>query len=470
VAGVNGDYIEEYLTQLRAALSIVPARAAEIVAEAEDHLRESAAARQADGLGAAAAQRAAIAAFGSVKHVSRAHRPSMADYAAAAALWAWALLGGYLLLTAVLGGVGVWREIVSFGAVVVRGTLNNGLAYWGPAGTPDPAQLAGTLGGCALAGLMVLAGFLVARRRLHHSFAALAPLPSGLFPLAAGIAFLVLAIAQVEHPLDSYAMEWLPVQGVFELIGGSQEATELLGVCCVLRALALLAQAGVQPRPPVVAGLVTGFSGTAPAGKTLLAGEGARAALTGVGPAGAAVRARQVPVSGYVAEAALDAGQWLGSYLLLAALVSGVLLYTEGRAALSQGSSLPWWEALCAGCGLAGALLFTGIQFLRRRGRRGGGALVRVPRWLSLPVGAVWPMIVAVVEYRVFSSNAMGSLDIAEVSRPGLQGIYWLVLGVQFAAVLMALGNVARALAFLVRRVPAGQDNPPGNPGLAPVR
>jgi hypothetical protein len=470
VAGVNGDYIDEYLAQLRAALSAPPARTAEIVAEAEDHLRESAAARQADGLGAAAAQRAAIAAFGPVKQVSRAHRPTAADYAAAAAMRAWALLGGYLLLTAVLGGVGVWHEIVSFGAVVVRGNLDNGMAFWGPAGTPDPAQLAGTLGGCALAGLMVLGGFLVARRRLHHSFAALAPLPSGLFPLAAGIAFLVLAIAQVEHPLDIYGMEWLPVQGVFELIGGSQEATALLGVCCVLRALVLLARARVEPGPPLIAGPGTGLSGTAPADKTLLAGEGARAALTDFGPAGAAVRARRVPVSGYVAEAALDAGQWLGSYLLLAAIVSGVLLYTEGRAALSQGSSLPWWEALCAGCGLAGALLFAGVQFLRRRGRRGGGALVRVPRWLSLPVGAVWPVVVAVAEYQVFSSNAMGSLDIAELSRPGLQGIYWLVLGVQFAAVLMALGSVVRGLASLVRRVPADQGNPPGNPGLAPVR
>ena len=59
MAGVNGDLIDDYLARLRAGLRTPPARTAEIVAEAEDHLRESAAAGRAAGLDEAAAQRAA---------------------------------------------------------------------------------------------------------------------------------------------------------------------------------------------------------------------------------------------------------------------------------------------------------------------------------------------------------------------------------------------------------------------------
>lgn len=469
---MNGDYIDEYLAQLRAALSTPPARTAEIVAEAEDHLRESAAARQADGLGAAAAQRAAIAAFGPVKQVSRAHRPTAADYAAASAMRAWPLLGGCLVLTALLGGVDVWREVVEFGGVMVPATLHDGRTLFNPQGTADPAQLAATLGGCALAGLLVLAGSLAVRRRWRRSVAALAPLPPGLFPLAAGIALLVLATAVERAP--GYRWVWLPrVQGIFELIVGSREATALLGVCCVLGALVSLAAAAVRPRPPVPVRPGAG-PGWARADKTLLAGEARGAAVAAFGPA-RPVRARRIPVSAYAAQGAQDAGQWLGSYLLLAALIGGVLLYAERYDLSGARDNLARWEAVCAGCGLAGSLLFAGVQVLRRRRGWTGGAPLRLPRWLSLPVITVWLLLVAVAEYRIFSGNVMGNLDATEQARPAMRGIYWLVLGAQFAAVLIALGSVVRGVAFLVRWLRAGQSAaaqgyPPDNADLAPVR
>ena len=158
---MNGGPVEDYLARLRAGLRTPPARTAEIVAEAEDHLRESAAARQTAGLDEEAAQRAAVAAFGPVKQVIRAHRPTLSAYAATAGMRAWPLFGCYLLLSALLGGVWVWRE---HGLVVTRVTWhgNNFLLR----GKPEPVQFAAILGGCAAAGLVVVAGFLVVRRGL----------------------------------------------------------------------------------------------------------------------------------------------------------------------------------------------------------------------------------------------------------------------------------------------------------------
>jgi hypothetical protein len=81
---VSGDPIAAYLAELRAGLRTSPARTSEIVAEAEDHLRESAAAvRQAGHLSETAAQQAAIEAFGPVRRIVRAHRPPVTAFAAA---------------------------------------------------------------------------------------------------------------------------------------------------------------------------------------------------------------------------------------------------------------------------------------------------------------------------------------------------------------------------------------------------
>ncbi len=67
------DPIREYLDRLRASLRVAPGEAELIVAEAEDHLRETTTVGLAAGLTEREAQEAAISAFGSVRAVVRAH-------------------------------------------------------------------------------------------------------------------------------------------------------------------------------------------------------------------------------------------------------------------------------------------------------------------------------------------------------------------------------------------------------------
>jgi hypothetical protein len=101
------DQIAEYLDQLRSGLLASRRRAQLILDEAEDHLRESAAAGVAAGLTEAEAQQAAIASFGSVRAVVRAHAAGRHGRAFAAVsavvLAAWQLLTVYLLAV-----FGVW--------------------------------------------------------------------------------------------------------------------------------------------------------------------------------------------------------------------------------------------------------------------------------------------------------------------------------------------------------------------------
>jgi hypothetical protein len=72
---MNGprDLIGEYLRDLRASLQLAAGEAGLVVAEAEDHLRETAACGMAAGMTEHEAQLAAISAFGSVTAVVRAH-------------------------------------------------------------------------------------------------------------------------------------------------------------------------------------------------------------------------------------------------------------------------------------------------------------------------------------------------------------------------------------------------------------
>ena len=65
--------VEDYLRELRAGLRTPPEKTSRILAEAEDHLRESVAAGLAAGLTPAEAAEAAISSFGSVRAVVRAH-------------------------------------------------------------------------------------------------------------------------------------------------------------------------------------------------------------------------------------------------------------------------------------------------------------------------------------------------------------------------------------------------------------
>jgi hypothetical protein len=107
------DPIEEYLGQLRAGLRTGlraglctgPQGAELILAEAEDHLRETAAAGLAAGMTERQAQEAAVSVFGPVRAVVRAHHARRGWLAAAgeAGLAAWKLASIVLLTSGVTG-------------------------------------------------------------------------------------------------------------------------------------------------------------------------------------------------------------------------------------------------------------------------------------------------------------------------------------------------------------------------------
>ena len=97
-AGVVGmiaagtDLIAGYLAELRAGLWVPAAEAELIVAEAEDHLRETAAVRMEIGMTELEAHQAAISSFGPVRAVIRAHRRRTVT-AGDAVMAAWKLTG-----------------------------------------------------------------------------------------------------------------------------------------------------------------------------------------------------------------------------------------------------------------------------------------------------------------------------------------------------------------------------------------
>jgi hypothetical protein len=109
------DLIEEYLSELRASLQLTPAQAGLVVAEAEDHLRETAACGLAAGMTEHEAQEAAISAFGSISAVVRAHASRPTDFIRGrtpAAFLGDLVLAGWRLAGTGLVGVGISGLVV----------------------------------------------------------------------------------------------------------------------------------------------------------------------------------------------------------------------------------------------------------------------------------------------------------------------------------------------------------------------
>jgi hypothetical protein len=109
------DRIEEYLSDLRASLELAPEEAELVVAEAEDHLRETAACGLATGMTEHEAQLAAISAFGSVTAVVRAHASRPAGFIKGrtpAAILGDLILAGWKLAGTGLIAVGVSGLVV----------------------------------------------------------------------------------------------------------------------------------------------------------------------------------------------------------------------------------------------------------------------------------------------------------------------------------------------------------------------
>jgi hypothetical protein len=155
--------VEEYLRLLRASLRTRPAETSRILAEAEDHLRESVAAGLAAGMTGTEAAEAAISSFGTVRAVVRAHQTPRGRAAAAfeglaAAIW---LLVG-TVLTSVFG-VGLVM------IVVIVATSPPGGRPGPDMGQPSPGQFATFVVVCGLLGLAMLGSYSRARRFLQRS-------------------------------------------------------------------------------------------------------------------------------------------------------------------------------------------------------------------------------------------------------------------------------------------------------------
>ena len=440
MAGVSGDPIADYLARLRAGLRTAPPRTAEIVAEAEDHLRESAAARRAGGLGDHAAQQAAIRAFGPVDRVVRAHRPPASAFAAAAGLKAWPLLAGYLLLSGLIGGLLLWDELArSHGSAMAPAVAVGGA---GPRtiyvlyGSPHPGQVAATIGGCVVAGLLLLAGFLIVRRRRRRSGLSPVRLPRGLFALAAAFALLALGVAENQSVL-SYGLGRLPaVTGTYELAVGSLYAAVLMGIGCGLCAMNALTATSSRRTEPALGG-------------------------TG-GHAGPARR------SGYAAAIGLSALRLLGGYVLLSAMMAGLQVYVDINTSSPPPPYFGVLSALVGGGALAGMVLLTAFAAVgRRRRRRVGHGPAALPRGLALLISAIALLGLGAAEYLFFRGDVLLRLHISN-------RVANLVLGSQWAAVLMGLGLAGRTLASLVtwavtsRRASGGQATAEGG-NLAPI-
>ena len=113
MSAVASDLIAGYLEELYAGLRVPAAEAELIAAEAEDHLRETAAAGIAIGMTELEAQEAAISSFGPIRAVVRAHRRRTVT-AGGVAMAAWKLAA--LLATTVgvggLAGMGIFTYLL----------------------------------------------------------------------------------------------------------------------------------------------------------------------------------------------------------------------------------------------------------------------------------------------------------------------------------------------------------------------
>jgi hypothetical protein len=192
----GSDLIAGYLDQMRAGLRVPTTEAELLLAEAEDHLRETAAARRAVGMTEREAQEAAISSFGPVRAVVRAHHARRGWLAAAAeaSLAAWKL-AAILLLTSGVTGLAI-DTILRIWPPVVTMTPGSQTPCWPCLPTQaaviiNPVWLAWAV--AAVGGAILLAGcglILRVRRRRGRGM-----LLGGFFPMVAAGFFGAIALA-----------------------------------------------------------------------------------------------------------------------------------------------------------------------------------------------------------------------------------------------------------------------------------
>jgi hypothetical protein len=213
----GGDPVEEYLDQLYARLRSRPREGRRILTEAEDHLRQGVAEGLAGGLTEREAAEHAISSFGSVRAVVRAHerrhhRPAIA-LLGDLAVSAWQLIAIGLLAVGASGLVaGVMNH--ALGREFVGGTptatglsaaaCQHYLTNWPAAHTCAQAWMMEVSGDAVtlrvaggLAGLVMLTGYLLARRWAQRS------LPASFVP----------AVAMTVFGTAAAGLSWLAVAG-----------------------------------------------------------------------------------------------------------------------------------------------------------------------------------------------------------------------------------------------------------------
>lgn len=206
------DRVEVYLDQLYVSLRTTPREARRIIAEAEDHLRESVAAGLAAGLTDDEAQEAAISSFGSVQAVVRAHARQVPPQAVLGELVmaAWKLGSIFVLAVAGSGAVALLMNLV-LGRQFVGGNPAAAVTapaaachYWmsiwpgahscGQAAMLETSSDAVSLRLVALVpGLLLLEGYILARRYQRKRGWRHDVLPDGFVPTVAACLFGVLA-------------------------------------------------------------------------------------------------------------------------------------------------------------------------------------------------------------------------------------------------------------------------------------
>jgi hypothetical protein len=217
MSGAGTDLIAGYLAELRAGLWVPAAEAELIVAEAEDHLRETAAAGLAVGMTEREAQEAAISSFGPVRAVVRAHRRRTIT-SGDAAMAGWKLTGllaatigiGGLAKVLATGGWGGLARIFLMHSVLVWATgvravpaspahcqcAVNGGPLAGPVPLTSPAVMMLSYAAMAAGGLAVLATHRLASHRLARRGAPVLDLASpavtaGFFLLVSALLFVL---------------------------------------------------------------------------------------------------------------------------------------------------------------------------------------------------------------------------------------------------------------------------------------
>ena len=171
--------------------------------------------------------------------------------------------------------------------------------------------------------------------------------------------------------------------------------------------------------------------------------------------------------SSHAAAIGLSALRLLGGYVLLSAMMAGLVVYLNIR---TSGPPPPYFgvlSALVGGGAQAGMVVFAAFATARRRRRRVAHAHARLPRGFVLLISAVALPGLGVAEYLFFFGDVMVRLHLTEK-------VADLLIGSQWAAVLMGACWALRALASLVNRAVTSRrasrrPAPPEGTNLAPI-